>query len=85
MASSSQSALIIDQGSRVLLRLDGRFFQLSQPALRHVLGLPDGPPGLGITIDRDRLQFDFAGDNQSVTISAAELRRRLAKPLRTRV
>ena len=79
MASSSPSALITDQGARVLLRLDGRFYRLSQPALRHVLGLPDGPPGLGITIDRDRLQFDFAGDNQSLTITAAQLRRRLAK------
>jgi hypothetical protein len=77
--------LITDQGARVLLRLDGRFDQLSQPALRHVLGLPDGPPGLGITIDHDRLQFDFTGDNRSLTITAAQLRRQLANRLATGV
>jgi hypothetical protein len=74
-----------DQGARVLLRLDGRFYQLSQPVLRRVLGLPKGPPGLGITIDRDCLRFDFAGDNQSLTIRAAQIRRRLAKRLATGV
>jgi hypothetical protein len=85
MASSSPSALITDRGARVLLRLEGRFYELSQPALRHVLGLPDGPPGLGITIDRDRLQFDFSGDNRSLTITAAQLRGRLANRLATGV
>jgi hypothetical protein len=82
MASSSPSALITDDGASVLLRLDGRFYQLSQPALRQVLGLPEGPPGLGITIDRRRLQFEFA-DDRSLTITATQLRRRLAKRLAT--
>jgi hypothetical protein len=77
--------LITDQGARVLLRLGGHFFHLNQPALRQVLGLPDGPPGLGITINRDRLRFEFAGDNQSLTITAAQLHRRLAMRLKTHV
>jgi hypothetical protein len=79
MAISSPSALITEQGSRVLLRLGGRYYDLTQPILRRVLGLPEGPPGLGITIDGDRLHFEFVGDDQSVTISAAQLALRLAK------
>jgi hypothetical protein len=67
----------------VLLRLNGRFYSLSQQALRQVLGLPDGPPGLGITIDRDRLHFEFAGDDRSATITSAQLQRRLAKRMVT--
>jgi len=85
MANSSPSALITDGGTRVLLRLNGRFYGLSQPALRQVLDLPDGPPGLGITIDRDRLQFEFTGDQRSVRITAGRLRRRLAKRMATSV
>lgn len=81
MASSSPSALILDKGKRVLLRLGGRCYELTQPALRQVLGLPKGPSGLGITIDRDRLHFEFAGDDQSVTLTAAQLRQLLAKRL----
>jgi hypothetical protein len=80
MASSPPSALITDDGASVLLRLDGRFYQLSQAALRQVLGLPEGPPGLGITIDRGRLQFDFA-DNHSLTVTSTQLRRCLANRL----
>ncbi len=79
MASSAPSALITDQGARVLLRLKGRFYALSQQALRQVLELPEGPPGLGITIDRDRLHFEFVGDDRSATITATQLHRRLAK------
>jgi len=79
MASASPSALITDRGERILLRVGGRHYELSQPALRQVLELPEGPPGLGITIDRDLFHFEFAGDDRSVTISAAQLRRRLAK------
>ena len=71
--------LITDNGDRVLLRLNGRQYELNQPALRQVLDLPEGPPGLGITIDRDRLHFEFIGDDQTVAISAAQLQRRLAK------
>ena len=78
MARSSPSALITDNGDRVLLRLGGRQYELTQPVIRQVLELPDGPPGLGISIDGDRLHFEFAGDDQSVTISAAQLQRRLA-------
>jgi hypothetical protein len=79
MASTSPSALITDRGERILLRVGGRQYELSQPALRQVLELPEGPPGLGITIDRDQFHFEFIGDDRSVTISAAQLRRRLAK------
>jgi hypothetical protein len=85
MASSSPSALITDQGARVLLRLKGRFYALNQPALRQVLDLPEGPPGLGITIDGDALHFEFVGDNRSVTITAAQLHHRLAKRIATSV
>jgi hypothetical protein len=76
---SSSSALVTDQGRRVLLRIDSRFYELTQGELRKILGLPDGPPGLGITVDRGRLRFEFAADKQSVALSAAELGRRLAK------
>jgi hypothetical protein len=78
MASSSPSALITNDGASVLLRLDGRFYQLSQTALRQVLGLPEGPPGLGITIDRGLLHFEFA-DDRLLTVTSTQLRRRLAK------
>jgi hypothetical protein len=47
-----------------------------------VLDLPEGPPGLGITIDRGRLRFEFA-DDRLLTITATQLRRRLAKRLAT--
>jgi hypothetical protein len=65
----------------VLLRLQGRFYELDQGALRAVLGLPAGPPGLGITIDRDRMRFEFAAEKQTVELSAGQLHRRLAKQL----
>jgi hypothetical protein len=79
MANSSPSALITDHGARVLLRLGGHIFSLTQPELRQILELPDGPLGLGITIDRDRLHFEFSADHRSATITAAQLRHRLAK------
>ena len=78
-AHSIPSALVTDKGRRILLRVSGRQYALDQTALRHVLGLPDGPPGVGITIERDRLRFDFAADKQDVKISAAQLHRRLTK------
>ena len=83
MASSSPSALITDDGASVLFRLDGPLYQLSQPALRQALGLHDGPLGLGITIDRRRLHFEFV-DDHSLTLTSSELRRRLARRLVTR-
>jgi hypothetical protein len=79
MARSSPSALVSDQGRRVQLRLHGHFYELSQEALRTVLGLPNGPPGLGITIDRNRLRFEFAADEQAAEVTADQLQRRLAK------
>jgi hypothetical protein len=81
MPSSSPSALIIDEGRRVLLRVRGRFYELSQEELRTLLGLPSGLPGLGITIDRDRLRFEFASDHRTVELSSGQFQRRLAKQL----
>jgi hypothetical protein len=79
MAHSAPSALITDQGQRVLLRLQGQYYELSQSELRTLLGLPAGPPGLGITIDGSRLHFEFAADHQTVEMSAGQLQRRLAQ------
>jgi hypothetical protein len=73
--------LITDRGRRVCLRIRGRLFELSQEELRSVLGLPAGPPGLGITIDRNRFRFEFALDQQTTELSAEQLHRRLAKQL----
>ena len=81
MAHSLPSALVTDQGRRVLLWLEGRFYDLGQDELRTLLGLPSGPPGLGITIDRDRFRFEFAQDQQTAELSATQLHRRLAKQL----
>ena len=79
MSSSAPSALVSDKGRRVSLRIRGRFFELSQDALRTILDLPPGPPGLGITIDGERLSFEFARDNQTVQVSAAQLHHRLVR------
>ena len=79
MTHSLPSALITDNGRRVLLRLVGRFYELSQDELRVFLGLPAGPPGLGITVDGERLRFEFAADNTSIKGSATQPQRRLAK------
>jgi hypothetical protein len=79
MSRSLASALVTDNGRRVLLRLQGRFYQVTQEELRIALGLPAGPPGLGITIDGDRIHLEFAADNQMIEVSAAQLQRLLAK------
>jgi hypothetical protein len=81
MPYSSPSVLITDKGRRVMLRIQGRFYELSQEELRTVLGLPPGPPGLGVTIDRDRLRFEFVADDRTIDLSAGQLHRRLAKQL----
>jgi len=83
MGQPSPSALVTDHGRRVLLRIQGRLYDLRQEDLRTLLGLPPGPPGLGITIDRNRYCFEFAADNQNVEISAGQLFRRLAKQVVT--
>jgi hypothetical protein len=83
MNRPSPSALITDQGRRVLLRVHGRFYELSQEALRAALGLPEAPPGLGITIDRERFRFEFA--DRTVDMTADQLQRRIAKQLGTKV
>jgi hypothetical protein len=75
---ASLAALVTDQGRRIALNVRGRYYELSQEALRTALGLPQGPPGLGITIEGERLTFEFAADNQTVEMSAAQLHRRLA-------
>jgi hypothetical protein len=73
------SALITDQGKLVHLRIDGHYYEIGQPELRNLLGLPAGPPGLGITIEGDRLRFEFAADERAVELSARQLHRRLSK------
>jgi hypothetical protein len=60
-----------------LLRLSRGYYDVTQQELRTLLGVLPGPPGLGITIDRDRFHFEFA-DDQSVEISAGTLGKRLA-------
>jgi hypothetical protein len=79
MAGLPPSALITDQGRRVHLRIRGRLYELSQEELRTLLDLPPGPPGLGITIDRNRVRFEFVADDLTRELSVAELHRRLAK------
>jgi hypothetical protein len=79
MASQAPSALVTDQGRRVHLRIRGRLYERSQEELRELLGLPPGLPGLGITIVRNRLRFEFAADNQTVELTAEQLHRRLVK------
>jgi hypothetical protein len=84
MAGLSPSALITDEGRRVLLRIQGRLYELSQEELRSLLGLSPGGPGLGITIDRNRIRFEFVADKQNVELSAEQLHRRLAKQVSSR-
>jgi hypothetical protein len=81
MSDHTSSVLITDQGRRVLLRLHGRHFELRQEDLRSLLGLPPGPPGLGITLEHNRFRFEFVADNQCIEISTEQLRRRLAQRL----
>jgi hypothetical protein len=79
MPQSPPSALVTDQGRRVLLRINGRCHELTQDALRTLLGVPAGPPGLGIMVERRRLRFEFAADDQVVELTTSQLQRRLAK------
>jgi hypothetical protein len=79
MAHSSASALVTDNGRRVHLRIHGRFYELSQDELRSLLGLTAGPPGLGITIDGERIRFEFACDQQAIELTGNQLSRRLAR------
>jgi hypothetical protein len=79
MTRSSTSALVIENGRKILLRLRGRFYKVTQEELRIALGLRAGPPGLGITIDGERLHLEFPADNQVAEVSAAQLQRLLAK------
>ena len=79
MPHAAPSALITDNGQRVLLRLQGHFYELSQQALRALLGLPAGSPGLGISIEGDRLRFEVTADQRTIELSAGQLHRRLAK------
>lgn len=78
MNHAPPSALVIQHGERVLLRIDGVRYDLSQRELRNVLDLPDGSPGLGITIEKERFCFEFA-DAQVVEITAKRLKRRLTE------
>jgi hypothetical protein len=71
--------LITDQGRRVLLRVHGRLYELTQDELRSLLGLPAGPAGLGVTIDGERFRFEFVGVDKAVELSSRQLYRQLAK------
>lgn len=81
MSHSSPSALITDNGQRVMLRLRGQVHEMTQNELRSLLGIPAGSPGLGISIDGDQFQFEFAADSRTVEMSARQLQRRLAKQM----
>jgi hypothetical protein len=81
MPHASPSALITDNGQRVLLRIDGRTHERDLNELRALLGLPAGSRGLGISIDGDQFHFEFAADQRTVEISARQLSRRLAKQI----
>jgi hypothetical protein len=81
MVCTSPSVLITNQGRLISLRMRGRKYELSQEELRDMLGLPPGPPGLGITIDHNRFHFEFAADHQTIELSAEQLKRRLAKQM----
>jgi hypothetical protein len=63
------------------LRIQGRYYELDQDELRSLLGLPAGPPGLGISIDDDSFQFEFAADGQTIELSAEQLHHRLGRKL----
>ena len=84
MAGPAPSALVTDQGQRVHLRLHGRLYERSQEELRTLLGIPPGPPGLGITIVRNRFRFEFVVDNQTIELTAEQLHRRLTKQVTSR-
>ncbi len=79
MAGSAPSALVIEQGRCVQFRLRGQFYELNQDDLRTALGLPPGPPGLGITIDQGKFQFEFAADGRTIALTAAQLQHRLSR------
>lgn len=83
MSYQPPSALITEEGRRVLLRIRGRFYELTREELRLLLGVPPGPLDLGITVDGERLQFEFA-DHREIDSSAEQLRRRVAKRLASR-
>jgi hypothetical protein len=82
MDASWSSALITEQGRKVLLRVHGRLYEVSQDQLRSLLGLRPGPPGLGITIDGNRFHFEFVGDDKTVELSIVQLHRLLSRHLR---
>jgi hypothetical protein len=81
MAVSAPSALISDNGRRVGLRINGRYYEISQAELRSLLGVPPGEPGLGITIDRDRFCFEFSADDRIVELRIGQLQRLLDKEM----
>ena len=79
MIHALPSALVTNKGQRVLFRIDGKVYELTQAQLRTLLGLPAGATGLGISIDNNRFSFEFSDDAQAVELSARQLQRRLAK------
>ena len=48
---------ITDNGQRVLLRIQGRIYDLTQEGSAYLISLPPGRDGLGITIERNRFRF----------------------------
>ena len=81
MSSLPSSAIITDQGQRVMLRIRGSVYELGQEELCGLLGFPPGPPGLGITVDHERFCFEFTGDQRTMEVSAGQLRSRLGRQI----
>lgn len=77
MSQSHPSALV--NGAKVLFRIDDEVFEISQVDLRSLLGLPAGPSGLGIIVNENSFQFEFARDEQAAEMTAKQLKRRLLK------
>jgi hypothetical protein len=82
MSHSTPSALVTDQGRRIQFRIRSRFYEITQEELRTLLDMPPGTPGLGITIDHDRLLFEFA-DSHSKELSEGQLHERLTEMRKT--
>jgi hypothetical protein len=80
--ANSPAALVTDKGRQVRLRVQGRAYLVRQEELRSLLGLPAGPPGLGITIEGERLTFEFDDGRNTIALTQKQLSRRLGKQVK---